>query len=198
VVGINSFRSGKGTGGKYSVTANDGVDHVVFQFQAVPVKRRMNPDAANTGGYAASEMRRYLVPVDGVAGSGNFLAGLENAGGPHGVLWAPARSVSSSVDSVGEIKDLLWLPTVWEMTGAQFRYAVTSESATNQARLEYYDTFNQWHKLVISTEVCVYWTSTMDHWPGYPSDTFCDIGTGVWYSFKANDTHGVAPAFCVY
>jgi hypothetical protein len=186
VVGINSFRSGNGTDGKYSVIANDGVDHVVFQFQAVPVKRRMNLDAANTGGYAASEMRKYL--------TGNFLAGLENAGVPLGVLWAPARSISSSTDSVEEIRDLLWLPTIWEIVGSQYNWAVPSESAENQARLEYYGTNIKRYKLDSSTELCGYWASSMDSSYG-----FCRSSNDGWPSFlKADQIYGVVPAFCVY
>jgi hypothetical protein len=194
VVGINSFRSGKGTGGLYKVTANDGVDHVVFQFQAVPVKRRMNPDDTNAGGYAASEMRKYLTE--------NFLAGLKEAGVPPGVLWAPARSISSSIDAVEEIRDLLWLPTIWEIAGSQYNNAVTSESAENQARLEYYGTNIKRYKLDSSTELCGYWVSTMDYRPSMnpKPQTFCRSSNfaTIVFGYDASNIDGVVPAFCVY
>jgi hypothetical protein len=87
VVGINSFHSKD----KYTVTANNGVPHLVFQFQNIPVSRRMNMSDSNGGGYAASEMRKYLIPVDGDtdANSGAFLTGLLDAGVPKAVMWAP-------------------------------------------------------------------------------------------------------------
>jgi hypothetical protein len=74
VVGINSFRSGKGYTQQYVYPGEAPPGHVVFQFQNVPVTRQMNTSNVNEGGYAASEMRKYLVPVDGFEGSGNFLA----------------------------------------------------------------------------------------------------------------------------
>jgi hypothetical protein len=129
VVGINSFHSGKGQNSQYSETANDGVPHVVFQFQNLPVSRRMNASDTTTGGYAASEMREYLIPVEGKEGSGKFLAGLLDAGVPKDLMWAPLRHVGGA-----SLQDLLWLPTVKEMGGTQG----SSETVGTQARLEYY------------------------------------------------------------
>jgi hypothetical protein len=150
IVGINSFRHGKGSGGAYAETANNGVEHVVFHFQDVPGKHRMNAQSSNGGGYEASEMREYLVPVEkngeAVGGSGNFLAGLLNAGVPESVLWGPKRHVSAggNVSTASELSDLLWLPTEREMFengkddegGGPFSGG--GETAANQARLEYY------------------------------------------------------------
>jgi hypothetical protein len=56
VVGINSFETGKGTDGTYEYKGT-ATQHVVFQFQNLPVLRRMNQTATNGGGYAGSEMQ---------------------------------------------------------------------------------------------------------------------------------------------
>jgi hypothetical protein len=78
VVGINSFQTGKGYPvGGYSYPGTDTPpQHVVFQFQNIPVQRRMNL-IGKLGGYKDSEMRAYL--------TGNFLPGLIAAGVPDGV-----------------------------------------------------------------------------------------------------------------
>jgi hypothetical protein len=146
VVGINSFQSNA----PYIYQGKDTPPaHVVFQFQNLPVKRRMNPNVQITGGYAASEMREYLVPVAGATGSGVFLAGLQGAGVPKDVLWAPARAISQGVDGTGSevISDFLWLPTEREMVqdGISYfvdyqygPYSANGETKSNQAQLAYY------------------------------------------------------------
>jgi hypothetical protein len=92
VVGINSFHSGKGKDNAYEITENDGVSHVVFQFQNIPVLRPVNTTKTNVDGYEKSEMRVYL--------TGNFLDGLEKAGVPQDVLWASVRFVARTYDGI--------------------------------------------------------------------------------------------------
>jgi hypothetical protein len=216
VVGINSFRSGKGVDGKYSITANDSVAHVVFQFQNIPVLRRMNkvavsnaippiPHYSNDGGYAASEMRKYLTPVAGFPESGKFLAGLLAAGVPEAVLWAPARYVSQKENVPREISDTLWLPTIGEMYEKRWFSDYVGELESNQARLEYYEA--EGDDTAYAKRIKYYkqyeggnW-ETFEHWsasaysPGY---AFCHA----CYNGKAHMTYdvslGVAPAFCVW
>jgi hypothetical protein len=198
VVGINSFRSGKGAGGQYAVIKNDGVGHVVFQFQNAAVTRRMNPESiGNTGGYAASEMRKYLVKVGGDNESGKFLAGLVAAGVPEGVLWAPARYVAnggSGATKEDEIKDILWLPTEWEMFGSQAAPSATCETEGNQARLEYYNSDGR-RKKYFESDLIWYWEASP-----YSGDSasFCAVYRyGHTYYNGASSAGGVAPAFCV-
>jgi hypothetical protein len=102
VVGINPFKD---------LNGNGGTPHVVFQFQNIPVLRRMNPTASNAGGYPESEMRVYL--------TGEFLSGLKDAGVPEGVLWGPSRVVSGKENGAKTINDTLWLPTEREMFGSR-------------------------------------------------------------------------------
>jgi hypothetical protein len=76
VVGINSFQNGGSDGSsEYRYQGDDEPPaHVVFQFQNIPGERRMNPTGTNSGGYKLSEIREYLIPVNGKGG--NFLEGL--------------------------------------------------------------------------------------------------------------------------
>jgi hypothetical protein len=196
VVGITSFRPNE----PYNVPENAGVDHIVFQFQNVPVSRRMNETKTNQGGYAASEMREYLVGVDDKGG--NFLAGLKTAGVPEDVLWAPVRYIANGYDDTPrdtKLTDLLWLPTEREMFGSQ-TYADAGETAENQAWLEYYTGDEYRKKFIRYSEASYsetwYWTSSP---PSGVSPTFCTVANG-GINGRANASDvggGVAPAFCV-
>jgi hypothetical protein len=180
VVGVNSFNGKNG----------NSTPHVVFQFQNIPVTRRMNSGNTNTGGYASSEMRTYL--------TGNFLTGLNNAGVPDGVLWGPERYLSAGVDGTGttKITDKLWLPTEREMSGSDnYIYSADGETEANQARLEYYT----------DDSICVKLSglSAMWYWTGSAysgsSASFCSVASnGISPYSSASSAGGVAPAFCVY
>jgi hypothetical protein len=209
VVGINSFHSGKGVNGAYTVTDNDSTPHIVFQFQNVPVKRRLNRTSINTGGYAASEMRKYLVPT-GDEGSGKFLEGLISAGVPAEVLWAPKRYTAAGNSGFAETSDPLWLPTMAEMEGTISSWYPSGfgEMAANQAQLEYYDSNARrvkYHKDLagypnISTSEAQgqdYWSATL--YPLNDVGCFCYLnGEGTFRNYdNANNSYGAAPAFCV-
>jgi hypothetical protein len=187
VVGINSFHSEKGSNEQYTITENDNTPHVVFQFQNMPVMRRMNQSDTNQGGYAGSEMRAYLI--------GNFLTGLIAAGVPDNVLWAPVRYISNGTSGAGSgiLTDKLWLPTDREMFQGRTRSA-DGETVGNQARLEYY-TDNSRRQKSSSGEFLYYWMSS-----AYPdnSSAFCDVvSAGNADNHSASNAEGVAPAFCV-
>jgi hypothetical protein len=202
VVGINSFSSTKGSNSDYGITVNDGVDHVVFQFQNIPVQRQWSNNSWS-GGYEKSEMRAYL--------TGNFLAGLEAAGVPD-VLWSPERVVAKGGDKEGATKvtDALWLPTEREMIfgiadhpsfDSMSQY---SETSSNQAWLEYYtDNDSRCKKNVTDTSDDNYWLAS----PSYAFDIhdnayFCYVtenGTigPLDPSMLVTEAYGVVPAFCV-
>jgi hypothetical protein len=185
VAGINSFNAVNG----------NNTPHVVFQFQNIPVSRRMNPANNNTDGYLGSEMREYLVPVTKgdqlVEGSGNFLAGLVKAGVPEGVLWGPKRLMAGATEP---IEDLLWLPTKWEMSGNN---TDTTDTATDQARLEYYNTPG-FHRKGSSPANSItgvnYWLASVAN-----ASNFCFVNPSGNSSSSqpASNANGVAPAFCV-
>ncbi|GHV91438.1 hypothetical protein AGMMS50268_19410 [Spirochaetia bacterium] len=196
VVGINSFK----TGG--AVVNNPGAPpHVVFQFQNLPGTHRMNDTNTNVGGYKDSEMRKYLAPVDGVGGSGNFLTGLTAAGVPESVLWAPSRRVWGGSTSTTEdtIDDKLFLPTAREMFGSASNSNTTYERDNNQGRLEYYLSGNDGN--AFRTKYNSGNTATA-YWEASPASSnaalFCSVYTsGVSYTNDASDARGFAPVFCV-
>jgi hypothetical protein len=183
VVGINSFINKNG----------NNQQHVVFQFQNIPVTSQMNSFNTNAGGYANSEMRTYL--------TGNFLTGLIAAGVPVGVLWAPMRYVAKEYNNTTEtveIPDFLWLPTVREMFGANDHYPVV-ENAANQARLEYYSGDMYRIKHTGSNTPASYWVSSP--YMSTSSHFWSVLDAGTASGIAANSTSpavGVAPAFCVY
>jgi hypothetical protein len=207
VVGINSFKD---------INGNDATPHVVFQFQNIPVLRRMMPtNNINKGGYAASEMREYLSPVSGKDGSGKFLAGLKDAGVPETVLWAPRRAMVAGYIGEGfttiPIEDMLWLPTEWEMFGRMSQSNDYTETDANEGRLDYYhnEGTGPYPRRV------KYYSSVLDN-NGVPTDSdgkgckyweaslavgmlpFCAVvnNGSAGDSFVWN-AEGCAPAFCV-
>jgi hypothetical protein len=228
VVGINSFRDGGGNI-QYQSPENNGIDHVVFQFKNIPGIHIMNQGLENisggigynTGGYAASEMRKYLVPVIEenieLEGSGNFLTGLVNAGVPKDVLWGPTRYVSTVgfqniATDVTTINDLLWLPTQFEMTGAsqtavnESLTAMLAENDTNQVQLKYYtggaDPASKRTKSNKSGANASYWlgsTGTLKN-TGAPYIAGFAMVSNVGAASRAPTyltDYGVVPAFCV-
>jgi uncharacterized repeat protein (TIGR02543 family) len=128
VAGINTFNSLNG----------NNEPHVVFHFRSVVGPRRMNSSNTNTSGYAGSEMRKYLTDIADDANSGKFLAGLVAAGVPSNVIWAPTRTVSASNSTVTTVTDKVWLPTMWELTGAS-NGTNAAEDGTNQVQFPLYN-----------------------------------------------------------
>ncbi|MDR0758579.1 MAG: DUF6273 domain-containing protein, partial [Treponema sp.] len=181
VVGINSFHLGRGGGeGKYAVTANDKVPHVVLQFEVSTGSRGMNTDATNVGGYAGSEMRQYLID--------KFLPGLVAAGVPEELMWAPLRYVSDKGSGDGTVQDLLWLPTEWEILGGRSNSESNYETAANQAWLEYYTTNTKRQK------GGTYWLGS----PASGDSNFCaTVNNGSLTTSSASTVQGVIPAFCI-
>jgi hypothetical protein len=153
VVGINSFKPKSPYAYQYQ-GKDTPPPHVVFQFQHVPVTRRMNETGSSADGYPKSEMRKYLTPVKDsngavVTGSGNFLAGLLEAGLPKDVLWGLSRRMATDkTKGTAIIDDLLWLPTEREVYGGWNQgYFYSVETEITQAWLEYYTSAKSAKKL---------------------------------------------------
>jgi hypothetical protein len=130
VVGLNSFNAQ----GQYTGNGNGESAHLVFQFQNLSARHRMNETATNAGGYKDSEMRAYI--------TGNFYTGLLAAGVPDGVIWGPNRYAANGGQSTANDADLftdkIWLPTALEISGSTAIANTAYENQQNQARLEYY------------------------------------------------------------
>jgi hypothetical protein len=206
VTGINPFHSGrrrKTAEGAYATrkardrrTAkeNDRVPHVAFQFQNIPVVRQMNVSCSNMGGYAASEMRRYLTDADGDGTGGAFLEGLLAAGVPKAALWAPARYMALPAGKGGMIlQDLLWLPVEGELFGRVPGAAPEDGEAEDQALLAYYAGRGARRKLHNGGKMC-YWTASPVE--NYRAFSYVD-NRGRRRSAEADMELGCAPAFCV-
>jgi hypothetical protein len=210
VAGINSFQTGKGNGSyTYPKDEPQPPSHVVFQFQNIPVERRMNTTGGNAGGYLESEMRRYLTQVEDaggnvIAGTGKFLEGLIAAGVPEGALWGPARVVSSQANYSSynpyalpvrtKIKDKLWLPTAVEF-GIGEDVPVADETGSNQAKLEYNGNLAKFGKNGVGHENKRYWLASPS--VDDTAEFLAASNDGSDSSGSANDSLGVAPAFCV-
>jgi hypothetical protein len=177
VVGRNSFNNKNGNG----VSA-----HLVFQFQNLPGTHRMNEGPTSEGGYYQSEMREYLRSI-----TGPFVAGV-----PVSLLWAPKRMVAWSYEDTSgggavSVSDGLWLPTKWELTGSQSGSPL-SETAENQARLEYYTGNDKLIKYDASGTPANWWSAS-------PSALY----QGAFVFADSTSSSGAqaavdfAPAFCV-
>jgi hypothetical protein len=97
----------------------------------------------------------------------------------------------SNATGVDPITDQLWLPTEWEMFGANIE-SHTYENASNQGRLGYYTDVDKREKEGVINS----------YWLASPSDGDYDNIFCRSYKGGLNKTHGYAqggfaPAFCV-
>jgi hypothetical protein len=205
VVGRNSFNAMFSTNTNYNVTSNNsGGAHVVFQFQNIPGLHRMNGTDTTVGGYAQSEMRKYLVPIHGDNASGQFLAGLIAAGVPENILWAPTRYIANQSGSnatvADEIIDKIWLPSEREVKQQSLVSNATYENAQNQSRLEYYYSlpyYGSLSKYIDTDDNNGY--MYQEWWLASPLSYFGSFcSTGAYRPPVASTPQGVAPAFCVH
>jgi hypothetical protein len=156
----------------------------------------MNEASSNAGGYAASEIRTYV--------NVNFLAGLKALGVPTDgdtYIWSPTRPVSngnSGYATTTNITDKLWLPTEREMFNAA-KYSNASETAANQAYLEYYtdDTKRiKYKKTSAGSATTHYWQASPDN--NVDTNKFAAVKSdGTFYYYGSGTSQGVSPAFCV-
>jgi hypothetical protein len=156
----------------------------------------MESTGTNQNGYLNSKGRQFII--------NEVLTGLQNAGIPFNtdVILSLNRKVAnrgSEATGVDTITDKLWLPTEWEIFGANthsWSFGNAAENDANQGRLELYQlAINRIKYAVISGKVM------MVHWweasPRY--DSTCDFCVGhasghASYG-KASYGLGIAPAF---
>jgi hypothetical protein len=192
VVAINPYYNKNGNG--------TSTPHLIFHFKNIPWNVRMEATDTNQNGYAGSEMRKYLTPLDGVSGSGNFWTGLKNSGVPENVVWKISRRVTNKGGGQGTgmdtIEDYLWLPTHWEMFDGNYNSQGNYENSSNQGRFAYYDSKAKRAK---STD---YWTASPCTSNGSEAQNFVIV----WYGLSpghhnsnnsSNGYIGCVPAFAV-
>ncbi|GMO26715.1 MAG: hypothetical protein Pg6A_14070 [Termitinemataceae bacterium] len=173
VVGINPY---------YGKNNNAATQHLVFHFKDFPGKGRMNESEINTGGYAASEMRNYLMS--------NYWPALQNAGVPDSAVWSVKRLGANDGVATGTntIEDKLWLPTEWEIFGANTHSNSNYENSANQGRFGYYSSADSRRKSEVYLGAS---PSTEAYW-------WCGVENGASTKWiKPADSYGVAPAFAV-
>jgi hypothetical protein len=191
--GVDDTPAANGIQGNFMPVANvDGIQRMILPAE---------PEEGVPGiiGYAVGEIRRYLTPVYGDDASGRFLAGLQEAGVPEEVIWAPSRVFPQGSGNPVIIADKLWLPLRWEMSD-------TSERSAIMARLEYYTNNASREKLWYGDPVG--WTSGLigmghrqSYWLAATTSFFKEdfiYYEGSVYKGSYNGNAGVVPAFCVY
>jgi hypothetical protein len=156
----------------------------------------METTSTNQNGYSGSKGRQFLI--------NEVLTGLQNAGIPFNTDAVPSltRKVAnkgSGATGLDTITDKIWLPTEWELFGAN-TYSWSSgnaaETDANQGRLEFYQAAADRIKyaLIGGTVTAVYW------WEASPcysaSNYFCYVNTNGSANYhNAVIEFGVAPAF---
>jgi hypothetical protein len=158
--------------------------HLIFHFKDFPGIAFINSVSTNTGGYAESKMREYLI--------GNYWPALQNAGVPDGVVWPLSRRVAnggSGATGVDAIHDKLWLPTEWELFGTNYGSNSDYENAGNQTHFDYYSSDSERAKSGNYWVASPYFDSTVYF-------NFITIEGGYWFGQPYN-VEGCVPAFCV-
>ncbi|GHV19738.1 hypothetical protein FACS189494_02110 [Spirochaetia bacterium] len=183
VVGKNSF----------SGTNPGAPDHIVFQFQNIPLLESMNSVDKTVGGYASSELYDYL--------NGDFYTAIKGATGlTDNEIWKPQRKVANAggtdAKNLVTIADKVWLPTEWEMFGSRTNSTLLEE-AKNQARLDYYADNTKRMKYKSDNTAFSYWLASLTS--DDPALRFCGVtGNGAPVTASPITEFGVAPAFCLY
>jgi hypothetical protein len=179
VVGINPYTN---------KNLNTAGAHLVFQFENIVTTRRIHSNANVS--YSETELRRYLTPVGGVTGSGNFYTGLVNAGVPADVFWAPMRVIGAkNGGSTESLQDKVFLPTFYEVFGSN----MGGEESGNQGRLSAYHDENSRKKSGAGID----WWWLASPFSG-SSSNFCAVATGGGAAGNSASTvGGCPPVFCV-
>ncbi|MCL2205671.1 MAG: hypothetical protein FWB82_04030 [Treponema sp.] len=181
-LGANGKHLGFRIVGNNPLKGRNGVDyeHVVFASTNILSTFWMNPNESNSGGYAASQMRQYLL--------NNVLPALQRQGVSFSESWMPAP------------------PRHVIRTQTNFNVAVQMEMITDQLFLpnenEFFrsvikrDMNNSAHSYYTATAVFVVWrgngSASLSHW-------YFNAVTrnGTTQLYPANNRAGVAPCFCI-
>jgi hypothetical protein len=156
----------------------------------------MESTDTNENGYLGCKGRQYLI--------NEVLTGLQDAGIPFNTdkILSLTRKVAKDVigaTGMDTITDKIWLPTEWELFGANY-YSTSlgdiAETASNQGRREFYQAYADRIKYanIGGTATEVRWWMASPYY-GFTYH-FCLIYDGGSSNFgSANYTCGIAPAF---
>jgi hypothetical protein len=177
-------------------------NHILFTFDKIVLKKRMNPTNTNAGGYPSSELRTFLEGVGG-DGSGLFAIGLKEAIGDYLYTIKKYASVKSAM-SWGNYT--VFPPTALEV-GAPYYYRQSDgywwpgdeeDTVSLQRRFPIFS--QRQYSKKYGTQYDWYWLSTPVSAQASDSaaSAFCVIyGHGLAVYYNASWVGGVAPAFCV-
>ena len=159
-------------------------NHILWTFRNVVLRKRMNANDINVGGYGASELKKYLDEV--------FAAGLGNALGSSGYLYTIMRNISKK-GFIEFVTNTVFLPTEVEVSGASIYGDDQRICNTNIQYPIYRD--SSFYRVKTYNGVQAWW------WEGSPAALdhtgFCAIGLGLGARNRVSDDDGgVAPAFC--
>jgi hypothetical protein len=174
-------------------------NHILFMFDKIVLRRRINASNVNTGGYPASELRTFL---EGTAGNGDglFANGLRDAIGDYLYTVKKYASVKGA-SAWGDYT--VFPPTALEVgctlywdsggvypddeddtEGLQKKFPIFSLRRTRLRQIGQAPSFDSW-----------WWTASP--YSG-SSASFIAIGAnGLSLYYSASSAGGVAPAFCV-
>jgi hypothetical protein len=153
--------------------------------------QHMNTTNTNGGSYKECKMRQYLL--------NNMLPALQEIGIPFEEGWmkAPARLVASSGDDMytgtDTIQDKLFLPTEYEMFGANTNSNESAETVGNQGRLLYYTDNNRRQKYGNDNVAKTYWLASPVGIRGFVAV----LHTGASSYGEADIVYAIAPVLCV-
>jgi hypothetical protein len=192
VSGFNTFRNPLNKYGAQNIK-----NHILFTFDSIVLKRRMNPTNNNAGGYPASELRIFLEGATG-DGSGPFAIGLKNAIGNY--LYT-VRRYTSTKGAMAWNNYTVFLPTEKEV-GADFYYDHTAiypgdekDDYDLQLRWQIYNV-RPFQKQYNGKWDSWWWISTP--WQNGSTYFSAVYNFGVLhYNIASNTDGGVAPAFCI-
>jgi hypothetical protein len=177
-------------------------NHLLFTFDKIVLKKRMNPTNTNAGGYPSSELRTFLEGVGG-DGSGLFAVGLREAIGD--CLYT-IKKYASVKGAMAWGNYTVFPPTALEV-GAPFYYRPSDggwwpgdeeDTVSLQRRFPIFS-IRQFQKKY-GTVYDWYWLSTPLSTQAFDSaaSAFCAIDSGGLAGDNgAGSAGGVAPAFCV-
>lgn len=170
----------------YGVNDTNYLNHIVWTFKDVVLKKRMNDSDSNTGGYNSSELKTFLDEV--------FSPELERAIGInlYPISKIDTNSTSSGFSVMTNIK--AFVPHESEILGISFRDNITmlmfSVRFPIYARSKFY--FNKKYNNI----PCRYWLSGT---PATNTSGYTAIRTSITDTLTVNASNndiGVSPAFC--
>jgi len=199
VSGFNTFKNPLNIYGAKNIK-----NHILFIFDSIVLRKRMNATNNNAGGYPASELRIFLEGATG-EGNGDFANGLKAALG--GNFLYTVRRYTSTKGAMAWNNYTVFLPTEKEVAAAYYWDETGIQPGDEK---DNYDLQTKWSifnvrpaqkqyngQLSVSTNNATWW------WLSSPcqdnTTPFCLVsGRGLINWINASTaTGGVAPAFCI-